>query len=320
MDARRPIIVSGANDAYMDFLDDMLASIQDRLHEYDLGILDLGLSEESKDRIRAHKEGAKIVDPGWRHQPGDMSKQPLHKKVFLAKPFLPEIFPGHSGYMWIDADIWLLDSSAIEHYIKASEQSRDGGSITYECHPHYKDVKYKPRFRVVKKFNILPVAIRVVSRTVYRLTHEMFGDEIARRWACSPTINSGFFFIQADSPAWSAWQHYTHKANFKTLMKRNYFSDQTCLNVAMRENNLSFNTLPPTYNWVIGLGLPLYDEDADLLLDPCGPHDKLYTIHLTNKIGSQIFKLRTTNGGHINTSLKRPAFLQTISDKSSMPS
>jgi len=51
----------------MDFLDDMLASIQDRLHDYDLGILDLGLSEESKDRIRAHKEDAKIVDPRWRH-------------------------------------------------------------------------------------------------------------------------------------------------------------------------------------------------------------------------------------------------------------
>ena len=315
MDAKRPIIVSGANDAYAGFLLEMLASIQDRLHEYDLGILDLGLSKESQDKIRAYKENVQIVDPDWRHQPGDMSKQPLHKKVFLAKPFLPDIFPGHSGYMWIDADIWLLDSSAIEHYMSASEQSKDGGAITYECHPHYKDVNDKLRFRVVKKFGLLPVAIRVVSRTVYRLTHEMFGDEVTRRWARSPTINSGFFFIQADSPAWDAWQLYTRKANFKTLMKRNYFSDQTCLNVALRENNISFNTLPATYNWVVGLGLPIFDEETHRLLDPCGPHDKLYAIHLTNKIGSQVFKLRTTNGDYINTSLKRPAFLRTISGK-----
>ena len=105
MNAKRPIIVSAANDAYMAFLDDRPASIQDRLQEYDLGILDLGLSEESKDQIRTRKGDAMILDPGGCHQPADMSGQPSHKKVFLAKPFLPEVLPGHSGSLWIDADV-----------------------------------------------------------------------------------------------------------------------------------------------------------------------------------------------------------------------
>ena len=309
MDVKRPIIVSGANDAYMGFLDDMLASIQDRLHEYDLGILDLGLSEESKDRVRAHKENAKIVDPGWRHQPTDMSQQPSYKKAYYAKPFLPEIFPGYSGYLWIDADVWLQDSSAIEHYITAADKSPGKGAIAFECHPDYKDINHRPRFRIVWKFGILPVTVRMVGRKVFRLVYDMFGDTVAQRHGLTPDNNSGLFFIHEDSPAWSAWRDYMSKANHQNFMKRNYFPDQTCLNVALRENNICFSVMPPIYNWVVGLGVPLLNEETRTLLDSCAPHQKLYAIHLTGDCGSRIFKLRTTDGRQVNTSLKRSKFL-----------
>ena len=309
MDAKRPIIVSGANDTYMDFLDDMLASIQDRLHEYDLGILDLGLSEESLSRIRARKEGAHITDPGWRYQPGDISKQPSHKKAYYAKPYLREIFPGYSGYMWIDADVWLQDSSAIEHYISASEKSLGKGAIAFECHPDYKDINYKPRFRIVRKFGIFPVAIRMIGRKVFRLVYDMFGDEIAQQYGLAPDNNSGLFFIHADSPAWDAWQDHMSKANHRNFEKRNYFPDQTCLNVALRKSGISFSVMPPIYNWIAGLALPVLDEDTHTLLDSCAPHQKLYAIHLTGDSGSKILKLPTTSGRQISTSLKRSEFL-----------
>lgn len=309
MNEKRPIIVSGANDAYMDFLDDMLASIQDRLHKYDLGILDLDLSEESKDRIQVHKENAKIVDPGWRYQPANMSKQLSYKKAYYAKPFLPEIFPGYSGYLWIDADVWLQDSSAIEHYITAADKSPGKGAIAFECHPNYKDIGHKPRFRIVRKFGILPVAVRMVGRKVFRLVYDMFGDTVAQRHGLTPDNNSGLFFIHEDSPAWSAWRDYMSKANHQNFMKRNYFPDQTCLNVALRENNICFSVMPPIYNWVVGLGVPLLNEDTHTLLDSCAPHQKLYAIHLTGDCGSRIFELRTTDGHQVNTSLKRSKFL-----------
>ena len=309
MDAKRPIIVSAADDAYMGFLDDMLASIQDRLHEYDLGILDLGLSEKSLSMIRARKENAYITDPGWRHLPSDVSKQPSHKKAYYAKPYLPEIFPDYSGYMWIDADVWLQDSSAIEHYIAASEKALGRGAIAFECHPDYKDINHKPRFRVVRKFGIFPVAIRMVGRKVFRLAYDMFGDEIARQYGLAPDNNSGLFFIHADSPAWDAWQDNMSKANHRNFVKRNYFPDQTCLNVALRRSGISFSVMPPIYNWIAGLALPLLDEDTYTLLDSCAPHQKLYAIHLTGDSGSRIFKLPTTGGRQISTSLKRSEFL-----------
>lgn len=309
MDETHPIIVSGVNDAYMPFLDDMLASIQDRLHEYDLGILDLGLSEKSMAMIRARKENARITDPGWRHQFGDMSKQPLHKKAYYAKPYLPEIFPGYSGYMWIDADVWLQDSAAIEHYIAAAGKSPGKGAIAFECHPDYQDINYRPRFRVVRKFGILPVTVRMVGRKVFRLVYDMFGDEIAREHGLTPDNNSGLFFIHADSPAWGAWQDHMAKANHRNFEKRNYFPDQTCLNVALRESGISFSAMPSIYNWVVGLGLPLLDENAHTLLDSCAPHEKLYAIHLTGDCGSRTFKLRTTDGRQVDASLKRSKFL-----------
>ena len=309
MDAKYPIIVSAADDAYMDFLDDMLSSIQDRLHEYDLGILDLGLSEESKDRIQVHKEDAKIVDPGWRYQPTNMSKQPSYKKAYYAKPFLPEIFPGYSGYLWIDADVWLQDSSAIEHYITAADKAPGKGAIAFECHPNYKDIGHKPRFRVVRKFGILPVAVRMVGRRVFRLIYDMYGDTVAQRHGLTPDNNSGLFFIHADSPAWSAWQDYMSKANHQNFLGRNYFPDQTCLNVALRSQGISFSVMPPIYNWIAGLALPLLDEDTYTLLDSCAPHQELYAIHLTGDSGSKVFSLSTTSGHQIKISLKRSEFL-----------
>ena len=309
MDTKCPVIVSAADDAYMDFLDDMLSSIQDRLHEYDLGILDLGLSEESKDRIQVHKEDAKIVDPGWRYQPANMSKQPSYKKAYYAKPFLPEIFPGYSGYLWIDADVWLQDPSAIEHYITAAGKSLGKGAIAFECHPDYKDIGYKPRFRIVWKFGILPVAIRMVGRKVFRLMYDMFGDTVAQQHGLTPDNNSGLFFIHEDSPAWSAWRNYMSKANHQNFVKRNYFPDQTCLNVALRSQGISFSVMPPIYNWIAGLALPLLDEDTYTLLDSCAPHQELYAIHLTGDSGSKVFNLLTTNGRQIKTSLKRSEFL-----------
>ena len=112
------IIVSGANDAYIDYLTDMLASIQDRLHDFDLGILDLGLSDASQARIRAFKEDAQILDPGWRLELPDTATQPPHKKIYYAKPFLPDLFPNYAGYLWVDADVWLQDADALAHYLE----------------------------------------------------------------------------------------------------------------------------------------------------------------------------------------------------------
>lgn len=309
MATKRPIIVSAANDAYMGFLDDMCASIQDRLHEYDLGILDLGLSEKSVSMIRARKKDAKIIDPGWRYQPADMSKQPSHKKAYYAKPFLPDIFPNHEGYMWIDADVWFQDSSALNHYSSASEKAEGMGAIAFECHPNYQDIGYKPRLRVVRKFGVFPAAIRQVSRKTYRLIDDMFGDEMARQYGLAPDNNSGLFFIHADSPAWNAWQEYMSKANHRNFMKRNYFPDQTCLNVALRANGISFGVMPPTHNWIVGLGLPLLDENTHTLCDPCAPHQKLYAIHLTGGSRSRTFSIRTTCGKEVRTSLRRSGFL-----------
>lgn len=309
MNAAR-IIVSGANDAYIDYLTDMLASIQDRLHEFDLGILDLGLSNDSQSRIRAFKEDVRILDPGWCLRLPGLAEQPLHKKIYYAKPFLPEIFAGYSGYMWIDADVWLQDSAALAHYIDAAETAPGRGAIAYECHPHYEDITCKPRFRMVWKYGFVPVAVRMVGRKVFRLVYDMFGDSAARQYGLMPDSNSGLFFIHEDSPAWDAWQHCMRKANHRRFMQRDYFPDQTCLNVALRKCGIAFAAMPPIYNWIAGLGTPLYDEATRTLLDPCAPHRKLYAIHLTGNTGSRLFALGTTSGNRITTSLKRSAFIR----------
>ena len=150
----------------------------------------------------------------------------------------------------------------------------------------------------------------MVARKAYRLIHDMFGDTAARQYGRMPDCNSGLFCIQADSPAWAAWQTLMREANHRRFRKRDYFPDQTCLNVALRRSGIAFAAMPPAYNWIAGLAPPLYDEAAHALLDPCAPHRKLYAIHLAGDTGRRRFELRTAAGGHFATSLRRSAFLR----------
>ena len=120
----KPLIVSAANDAYLDLLDGMIASIGGKLADFDLGIIDLGLSDAAKDRIKARKADAQFKRAEWRRTvPGGA---PEYKKVFVSKPFIPETFPGYDDYVWVDADVWFQDAGALDDYVEAGN-ARGGG-------------------------------------------------------------------------------------------------------------------------------------------------------------------------------------------------
>ena len=130
-----PLIVSASNDAYLDLLDGMLASIGGRLADFDLGIIDLGLSDAGKDRIRARKTGAHFAQAEWRRTFPGIDKAPEYKKVFVSKPFIPDIFPGYEDYVWVDADIWFQDAGAIDDYVEAGNTRGGQRSVSSRPRP-----------------------------------------------------------------------------------------------------------------------------------------------------------------------------------------
>ena len=191
---RKIAIVTASDAPYLPLLEGMLASIGGGgLAQFDLCILDLGLTDGDKDRIRAHKADANFVKAEWRHTFSGIGKAPEYKKVFVSKPFIPDLFPGYDGYVWVDADIWFQDAGAINDYIKASEKT--GAAFSFESHPSYRHPRKVRKLEVFGKVFIKGVKLYFLNKT-----REMFGSKVAAEVGIPPGLNSGLFYMAAGSP------------------------------------------------------------------------------------------------------------------------
>jgi hypothetical protein len=253
-----------------------------------IGVFDLGLSDANKSRIsRACTTGCTILDPGWRIPLPDSESTPQYKKVFLAKPFIPDVFPGFSKYIWVDSDIWFQDSSALDDYIEAADHS--GLAICYEDHPMYGRAGKKRFSAVRERLGLVKEGYKIKRIRKY------FGREMARRWGSTPIMNSGIFCITADSPIWHLWQHMIQKANLVGHDRKRLICDQTCLDLAVLINNFSPKVMPATHNWCVGLAEPMVHAETGKLVDPIYPYKPIKVLHSAGSIKTD-FRLLQARG------------------------
>ena len=298
----KPLIVSAANDEYLDLLDGMIASIGGKLADFDLGIIDLGLSDAAKDRIKARKADARLARAEWRRTiPGEA---PEYKKVFTSKPFIPETFPRYDDYVWVDADVWFQDAGALDDYIKAGN-ARGGAAFSFESHPSYRSTQKIRRLEVFGK----TVGIKGIKDYFLNRRREMFGSRVAAEIGMHPTLNSGLFHMAAGSPVWRAWQETLLAANLRRQRRRTQICDQTCLQVALIRRELPYAVMPATHNWPPILSEPLIDTETFALLDPAWPHPPIKAVHLVG-IKDSVFDLPTTDDRRIRTGLTWADFQQ----------
>ena len=304
-----PLIVSASNDAYLDLLDGMLGSIGGRLADFDLGIIDLGLSDAGKDRIRARKTGVHFARAEWRRTFPGIDKAPEYKKVFVSKPFIPDIFPGYENYVWVDADIWFQDAGAIDDYVEAGN-TRGGAAFGFESHPTYLPQRVR-RLEIFGKVFVKGVKSYFLSRT-----REMFGSRIAAEVGIPPILNSGLFHMAGGSPIWRAWQETLLAANLKRRHRRAQICDQTCLQVALIRRELPHAVMPAAYNWLPLMSAPLIDAATFALLDPAWPHPPIKAVHLVGvkDPGKGEIELPVTDGRRIRTSLEWADFQRLRAD------
>lgn len=306
-----PLIVSASNDEYLDLLDGMLASIGGRLADFDLGIIDLGLSDAGKDRIRARKTNVHFARAEWRRTFPGIDKAPEYKKVFVSKPFIPDIFPGYEDYVWVDADIWFQDAGAIDDYVEAGNTRGGGAAFGFESSPTYLPQK-------VQSLEIFgKVFVKDVKSYFLNGTREMFGSRIAAEIGMPPILNSGLFHMAGGSPVWRAWQETLLAANLKRRHRRRaQICDQTCLQVALIRRELPHAVMPAVYNWLPFMSAPLIDAETFALLDPAWPHPPIKAVHLVGMKDPENggIELPVTDGRRIRTSLEWAAFRRLQAD------
>jgi hypothetical protein len=289
------IIVSGADSPYAELLCDLIDSIRSASSEgaiVPIGVLDLGLTTAQQADFA--KRGVKFVKPGWDFEFPDQQRVPVHFKAMTARPFLAKYFPDYEVVMWMDADTWVQQWSAVTDYIEGARAA--GLAVAQELDRAYANV-----------YNINN------SRELFFKSIDIgFGRELALRLAAFPMVNSGVFAMRADSPYWQSWR----VALGKSLQRHaNHMSEQSALNVAIYEKLPLPLFMPATHNWLCIQRLPFFDPTTELFVEPLRPHREIGIMHLTTSTATQQiarFEIQDVGGGKRSMSLRFPRALADV--------
>jgi hypothetical protein len=164
--------------------------------------------------------------------------------------------------MWMDADTWIQQWPAVEHFFYRAEIN--GLAICQEMDRAYLNV-----------YNMNN------SREIFHKSLRTFGDNVANRLIWMPMVNSGVFAMRADCPYWSQWRDILGAAIQRGHL--NHLIEQTALNVCIYNRLPLPNFMPTRFNWICAHALPAFDEDTGLYVEPSVPHDAISIIHLSGQ-------------------------------------
>lgn len=262
-------IISSADDTYCPLLLELIASLkQHPQYRYvisSLGIINAGLSPDNIALLQ--QQGANVVDGIW---PIPLSEKRLKGRTFLqacvSRPYIPTLFPGSELYIWLDADTWVQDWSAIDLLLQGAIKS--GLAVVPQV-----DRAYGKAMRL-GWIGSLPFRPRSFY---YSNARKAFNGKIARALFPFPTVNAGVFAMRADAPHWNRWQTLIKQA----LVKGNVFTaEQLTMGMMIWLEGYKAERLPATCNWLAETK-PLYDTAQNRFIEPFLPHQPIGIMHLS---------------------------------------
>jgi len=265
-------IVSGADAGFFSFLFELVRSVRDKVQGrgVPLCIFDSGLSQEQRDWL--HGQGATIQRPRWPYRCELSSTDQL----LATRPQIPDYFPGHDIYVWIDADAWVQRWEAIETFCAGAAEC--GFCVAPEWHPNYRLTKY-------------------------------WGIDYARAWYGPPPggtrevpLNAGVFAGRADAPHWKAWlQRVAEVVERPSFDPNSHFAlDQAALNVVLSRDGFACSYASEANNFLCNHAVPKVSEDGAQLLDPRPPYLPLGIVHNAGKEKKRFAVLSTPTGSRLS--------------------
>ena len=279
----RILVVSACDWRFMPLLRGMMASIAPAMSRgsvamacFDIGLHDDDLIWLAQQRVLIAKPTAHFGLNANDYAPALLS--------FLARPFLPEYFPGYDIYLWIDSDVWLQDLSVLTRYIDGAAST--GLAITHESDPGY---RFQPWLLgwTAKHFLL------------------GYGPLSATRLLSQRHLNAGMFAAAADAPHWQAWAKCYEAAIVRSGKLVPH--DQFALNHALYRRPLADTPtatfLDPSNNWICDRGVPMWNDLAHGFCKPYAPFEVIGALHLAGPAKRQRYRIRRTGGGVFHTFL-----------------
>jgi predicted O-methyltransferase YrrM len=293
------IIVTGADSKFFELVQGTILSIREKPQgsSVDIAFLDVGCTPEQLKWISQHVDY--IVEPGWTYDIPDIDRQPGYLKAQLCRPFIADYFPGYEVYIWLDADTWVQDWSAIELFILGAR--RKGFAIAIEplntlftpsvsLHVSFLFAKYWDYFHLTD------------CTPEHSNLHLM------------PVLNTGAISGRSDSFVWSRWKYRLGQciSNLSRVFRgldKPYYGEQHALNATIyRDCGIDIVELLPSHcHWACHQKLPLWDPQRKLWVDCFPPHNPIGIMHLAGdaKLAPTHIAL-TTEGFKVEVSLRYP--------------
>lgn len=294
------IILSGADEGYFHLLQDLLLSIREQPQgrDFAVGLLDFGLTREQREWLAPRVNT--IVSPGWDLDFPDQAATPAYRKKNTALPHLPRYFPGFGVYVWLDADCWVQDWTAVELLIEGAR--RDSMAAVPEIDRCYANLPSGLKLRVIRNIPFLRGRVWTLKSWLSCGMTKLYGRYVGGRHALKPLVNSGVFAIMADAPHWMAWRRSAARARFRDPA---HLSDQITLNHAIHADGMSYHPLPAWCNWICCHALPAFDRENGVFVEPFLPYRRISILHLAGVAKDARYNLATLDGATVRCGLRR---------------
>ena len=274
------IIVTAADERYFDFAREMIESVlAHRRNNVAIGFLDLGLRHDQRSWLE--ERNVRVASPKTLLELGSSEPVRLEKMGYLARPFLREIFPDFSVYIWLDADTWLQDWSVIDNLA-------DGARARGAAMVRQNESAYGFRFDLF----------------LWTAKHFILGyGVLPGLWLLTrPHINNGVFAMTADAPHWREWRKRYQNAFNRTGVAAPH--DQFGLNAAVYLGKIPTTFLPATHNWICDLAAPMWSEKDDKFCAPYAPFTPISLLHLAGPAKSTTFNINTIAGAVLRGAIR----------------
>lgn len=274
-------IVTAADSKFYYLLKGLILSLKafEMSRDLPVTVLSIGLSGEEKAWLEG--KGAQLVEVREERVPQRNDGRPVLSVAQRKRPFLPKLVPGYDLYLWMDADLWVQNCSAISHYLQFA--ARGAIAITPEVHVSYPGIyRAQSLMRAHAMFKVL------------------FDEKTADRLAPSPTINSGMFALRGDAPHWDLWV-----GTLGEVLGRSdsYYAEQIALNHVIYSQNVPSVFLPAWCNWICSQTLPVLNQETGMLCEPNPPFQPLAIVHLTMTVKNGDHNIRTCDDTAVRMSL-----------------
>lgn len=293
----RVCFISGGDKNYYPLLIEWIHSIRrfPQSTGMDIGIFDAGMTPAQVDHLRSM--GLTVVAPDW---PIPLPKSKTRGREFLkacvARPFIPDYFPGYDIYFWMDSDTWVQDWSAVELFIEGAKTRRI--TLTGQVDRAY------PRANRVKWLGTWPWKVRSFY---FSNARKAFGFKVAKALLPNHVLLAGAFALHRDATHWARWQ-----VLLKSALKRGnlFTAEQLTLGMLCHMEGYEKEILPAYTHWLCEFK-PLWDREEKRFVEPYLPHQPLGILHLSGVDAMRLNRavttdFKTTDGQTLQMSYRYP--------------